>query len=68
MCEYIGAANKLMENRKKGEQLDRRFVQVGTLVGLDGSFAQQPLTLWRGSTWKYGSCGGRLMRCSLVGS
>lgn len=46
-CEYIGAASKLMENRKKGEQLDRRFVQVGALVGWDGSYAQQPWTLCR---------------------
>lgn len=27
-CEHIGAANKLLENRKRGEQMDRRFVQV----------------------------------------
>ncbi len=32
-CEYVGAANKLMENRKKGEQLDRRFVQVRVQCG-----------------------------------
>ena len=31
-CEYTAAANKLMENRKKREQLDRRFVQARPLL------------------------------------
>ncbi|KAI7846222.1 hypothetical protein COHA_000292 [Chlorella ohadii] len=40
-CEYVGAANKLMENRKKGEQLDRRFVQaVFTYTGQPSAAAE----------------------------
>ncbi|PRW58059.1 Methyltransferase 6 [Chlorella sorokiniana] len=42
VCEYIGAANKLLENRKKGEQMDRRFVQaVFTYTGQPSAAADE---------------------------